>query len=118
MPVGYINVQTSSDTVFNFKEYISVHHDSSGKTLIHGVRIEIYRIDMEFIHVNVFNCLQVSLCLLVGALCIALSTAVPYPRTLQLIPLVGDQQVEESAFVPRTVLPASDLQAAATGHGT
>jgi hypothetical protein len=63
------------------------------------------------------TCLQVSLCILVGAFCIALSAAVPYPRTLQLIPLVGDQQVEESAFVPRTVIPANDLQAAATGHG-
>ncbi|GFG38255.1 hypothetical protein Cfor_01896 [Coptotermes formosanus] len=57
-----------------------------------------------------------SLCILVGAFCIALSAAVPYPRTLQLIPLV-DQQVEESAFVPRAVIPANDLQAAATGHG-
>lgn len=63
-----------------------------------------------------FNCLQVSFCLLIGTFCIALSAAVPYRHTLQLIPLV-DQQVEESAFVPRTVLPASDLQAAATGHG-
>ncbi|XP_023717627.1 uncharacterized protein LOC111869959 [Cryptotermes secundus] len=59
----------------------------------------------------------VSFCLLVGTFCIALSAAVPYRHRLQLIPLVGDQQVEESAFVPRTVLPASDLQAAATGHG-
>jgi len=57
------------------------------------------------------------LCILVGAFCIALSAVVPYPRTLQLIPLVGDQQVEESAFVPRTVIPANDLQTAATGHG-
>jgi hypothetical protein len=59
---------------------------------------------------------MVSLCILVGAFCVALSAAVPYPRTLQLIPLV-DQQVEESAFVPRTVIPANDLQTAATGHG-
>lgn len=69
------------------------------------------------INENIFNCLQVSLCLLVGAFCIALNAAVPYPHTLKLIPLVEDQQLEESAFVPRTVLPANDLQAAATGHG-
>ncbi|KAJ9599328.1 hypothetical protein L9F63_010195 [Diploptera punctata] len=56
----------------------------------------------------------VSWCL-VAALCVVVSAAVPYPY--QLIPVVGDQLVEESAFVPRAVLPAADLQTAATGHG-
>lgn len=115
--MGYINAQTSSDIAFIFKENIRDHHDSSGKTLSNFSGIEYTKELYNLVMKISFNCLQVSFCLLVGTFCIALSAAVPYRHRLQLIPLVGDQQVEESAFVPRTVLPASDLQAAATGHG-
>jgi hypothetical protein len=118
MPEEYINAQASSDIAFIFKQNIRDHHDSSGKALINCVWIEIHKITAQFCNEkSFFNCLQVSFCLLVGTFCIALNAAVPYRPTLQLIPLVGDQQHQESTFVPRTVLPATDLQAAATGHG-
>lgn len=114
---GYKSVPTSSDIVFSFKEYIREHHDSSGKILSKDDGIEPHKTLVLFTNENIFNCLQVSLCLVVGVFCIALSAALPYRHTLKLIPLVEDQQLEESGFVPRTVLPANDLQAAATGHG-
>ncbi|PSN51072.1 hypothetical protein C0J52_01540 [Blattella germanica] len=57
----------------------------------------------------------ISWCLVIAMCIAAASAAFPYPY--HFVPIVRDQQVEESAFIPRAVLPAQDLQTAATGHG-
>nr|CAD7577849.1 unnamed protein product [Timema californicum] len=57
-------------------------------------------------------------CVAVLAMLVAMSMSYPNHRrrSMQVIPLLGDQQSEESGYAPQVLLPAQDLQAAATGH--
>nr|CAD7455089.1 unnamed protein product [Timema tahoe] len=57
-------------------------------------------------------------CVAVLAMLVVMSMSYPNHRrrSMQVIPLLGDQQSEESGYAPQVLLPAQDLQAAATGH--